>query len=114
MPNPAFDSIVMPQICSNPMPVQLFNNYLSDCNQSKTKTQMINLHKSTLYPIMENLIDIPNLYFFDPLDALCPGVECTTKINSKQIYQDGSHLSVYGSERIYTSLTSFMRLKKML
>ena len=114
MPNPNFKKYQNPQMCSGVMPVQRLNQLFSDCSQAQSRAQIANLYKTTLYPRIRKLSDIPNLSFFDPFNALCSNFECSTIIDSMQLYEDGSHLSSLGSERVYNFLLSFMKSKNII
>ncbi|MGC6482711.1 MAG: acyltransferase family protein [Synechococcus sp.] len=114
MPNPSFEPYLIPQLCADPKPYQQFNPIRSDCKQTKPIGQVRDLHKTTLEPLSRAMSDIPNLYFYDPLGALCSATTCSTTIDAVQLFTDGSHLNTYGSERIYPSLSSLMKRHQIL
>lgn len=49
-------------------------------------------------------INLPNLVFKDPYEALCSDSKCNNFVNDFPIYSDDNHLSIWGSELVIKKL----------
>ncbi len=77
---------------------EIFNPYPKFCYDIETH----NLRDQTLYRKVISKIrqKNPDIFFFDPKDALCPNGKCTLFSDGKLLYGDWNHLSIYGSQLV--------------
>jgi peptidoglycan/LPS O-acetylase OafA/YrhL len=61
-----------------------------------------NLRDQTAYRKVVNKImqKNPDVFYFDPRDALCPNNKCNLHSDGKLLYGDWNHLSIYGSQLV--------------
>lgn len=84
-----------------PQPFKLrefFISYPSFCkNLKKNDFRDQNTYRQVINVIKKKN---PDVFFFDPIDALCFNNECKLYKNNKLLYGDWNHLSIYGSQSV--------------
>jgi peptidoglycan/LPS O-acetylase OafA/YrhL len=77
---------------------EIFNPYPKFCHDIETH----NLRDQTSYrKVISKLKQKnPDVFFFDPQDALCPNGKCMLFSDGKLLYGDWNHLSIYGSQLV--------------
>ena len=105
LPNPIFSSTEISECF--PQWYQALN-FNSLCSEQQSKIKALSRHEKTLFPVLKNLQNTQGLLFFSPSSALCSANLCKRIINGKQVYTDGSHLTIYGSQLVFESFSSFL------
>lgn len=77
---------------------EIFNPYPEFCHDIESH----NLRDQAAYLKVINKImqKNPDVFYFDPKDALCPNNKCTLYNDGKLLYGDWNHLSIYGSQLV--------------
>jgi peptidoglycan/LPS O-acetylase OafA/YrhL len=105
LPNPAFQETEISECF--PQWYQALNlNPL--CSEEQSRRKVLSKHEKTLFPSLQGLQDRKELLFFNPLNALCSADLCKRIVNGKQIYTDGSHLTIYASQLVAKDFADFL------
>lgn len=78
------------------------------CHEQQPQRAVSRLHENTLTPALARLGKRDNLLIYSPLRSLCQNSVCKRMIDGKQLYTDGSHLTVHASKLVSNDFARFL------